>query len=85
MKTDRILNLLTVVVIAALMTSIIVNICVVVKRPKVIRTVIHHSVSVVDNARLDSLQLVVDQLSKKQARLEREQKEINQELTEIFD
>ena len=85
MKTDRILNLLTVVVIAALMTSIIANICVAVKRPKVIRTVIHHSVSVVDNARLDSLQLVVDQLSNKQARLERKQRDIDKELNEIFD
>ena len=39
----------------------------------------------VDNKKLDSLQYVIDRLSSRQARLEREQKEIDQELNEIFD
>ena len=72
----------------AFVSVIIIDVCSiyrVINLPKSIRITTHHREVVVDNSKLDSLQLVVGQLSKKQARLEREQKQIDKELTEIFD
>ena len=85
MKTEKEMKLLIAVVFVSVIIIDVYSMYRVINLPKSIRITSHHREVVADNSKLDSLQLVVDQLSKKQARLEREQRDIDKELNEIFD